>query len=52
MMGGDLGEIKTCPVCGRPVLWDDMIWLSGRCTCPDCYEKLKAEEEIKNANRA
>lgn len=31
MMGGDLGEIKTCP---------------------DCYEKRKAEEEeSKNENR-
>ena len=33
---------KRCPVCGGMTDWDTMIWLEGRCTCPACYEKIRA----------
>lgn len=39
-------EIVICKYCGRPEFWGDMRWLSGRCTCRDCY-KEEYEREYK-----
>ena len=38
-----LDEIKKCPVCGCDVVYGDMIWLNGQCTCPECYQKKRDE---------
>ncbi|HAG12390.1 MAG TPA: hypothetical protein DCG49_00830 [Ruminococcus sp.] len=42
----DTPEYRHCPDCGESVDWDTMIWLNGRCTCPKCYQRRKAEERI------
>lgn len=38
---------RLCPDCGNRTDWDTMIWLNGRCYCPKCYERRKAEEKIE-----
>lgn len=30
-------DYRLCPICQNSVLWDDMVWLDGICTCPSCY---------------
>lgn len=30
--------IVICKQCGNPEYWNEMRWLSGRCTCRDCYK--------------
>ena len=37
-------ELKECPMCGKLYVWENMIWLDGLCTCPECYEKRKNEK--------
>ncbi len=44
-MGENMKRIVICKYCGRPEFWGDMRWLSGRCTCRDCY---KAECEAQS----
>lgn len=41
-------DYRLCPVCQNSVLYDEMIWLNGECTCPACY--LKKREELKAKN--
>ena len=46
-------EIKICPMCKKEVLWDNMIWLEGQCTCPQCYQhkRMLLDREIKAQRR-
>ena len=30
-------KIVICKQCGRPEYWGEMRWLSGKCTCRNCY---------------
>lgn len=36
-------DYRLCPDCQNSVLWENMIWLNGRCTCPACYLHRKEE---------
>lgn len=36
-------DFRLCPDCQHSVNYDDMIWLNGRCTCPQCYIKRRAQ---------
>lgn len=36
-------DCRICPDCQQSVKYDDMIWLNGRCTCPQCYIKRRAQ---------
>jgi len=42
--------LSKCPMCGRDVLWGNMIWLNGQCTCPRCYEIKRAELDNNGGN--
>lgn len=33
-----MDEIVICKWCGKSVYFGDMIWLNGKCLCPDCYK--------------
>ena len=33
----DMKRIVICKYCGRPEYYGKMRWLSGKCTCRDCY---------------
>lgn len=35
------GDYRLCPDCQNSVLYEDMIWLNGKCTCPSCYIKRR-----------
>lgn len=37
-------KIVICKSCGKPEYWGEMIWLSGKCMCRDCY---KTELELR-----
>ena len=40
----ELGEdYRLCPDCQNSVLYEDMIWLNGKCTCPNCYIKRRGD---------
>lgn len=43
MMMDDMfySDPARCPKCGKLCDWGSMIWLNGRCTCPECYEKRR-----------
>lgn len=30
-------QIVICKYCNKPEYWGKMRWLSGRCTCRNCY---------------
>ena len=32
-----MDKIVICKQCGRPEYWGEMRWLSGKCTCRNCY---------------
>lgn len=36
-------DCRICPDCQQSVNYDDMIWLNGKCTCPQCYIKRRAK---------
>lgn len=36
-------DYRLCPDCQQSVRYDDMIWLNGKCTCPSCYTKRRAQ---------
>lgn len=36
-------DYRLCPDCQRSVNYDDMVWLNGKCTCPSCYIKRRAQ---------
>ena len=36
-------DYRLCPDCQQSVNYDDMIWLNGKCTCPQCYIKRRAQ---------
>ena len=40
-------RIVICKECGRPEYWGEMRWLSGRCTCRDCYKNHYLREHGK-----
>lgn len=33
-----MDKIVICKQCGKPEYWGEMRWLSGRCTCRNCYK--------------
>ena len=43
----DTPEYRRCPDCGQTVDWLDMVWLNGRCACPACYERRRAELDFE-----
>lgn len=45
----DTPQYRRCPGCGKRTDWDIMTWLNGRCYCPTCYERRKAEDKIERA---
>lgn len=40
----EMKRIVICKYCGKPEYYGEMRWLSGKCTCRDCY---KADYEDK-----
>lgn len=36
-------DYRLCPDCQQSVNYDDMVWLEGKCTCPSCYIKRRAQ---------
>jgi len=42
-----INDIVECPVCECDVKWGLMVWLNGKCTCPDCYERELLDMKIK-----
>lgn len=50
-MKNEQDNIRQCPRCKRNVLWDNMIWLNGECTCPECYMQKRAEEDRKRGRK-
>lgn len=54
-IGVDLAQgpaefIVLCPDCQNSVNYDDMIWLNGRCTCPQCYIKRRAHWDAQEGS--
>lgn len=43
----EMDEDTTCKFCGTFCKVGDLIWLGGRCMCPNCYIKYR-EEYYKN----
>lgn len=41
-------DYRLCPDCQQSVNYDDMIWLDGKCTCPSCYIKRRAQLDAQN----
>lgn len=41
-------DYRICPDCQKSVNYDDMIWLNGKCTCPSCYIKRRAQLDAQN----
>lgn len=42
----DLPEESTlCKHCGASTLLDDMIWLNGEIYCPDCYKRIRLQDQ-------
>ncbi|MBS6708959.1 MAG: hypothetical protein KH280_07950 [Blautia sp.] len=33
----NMDKIVICKQCNRPEYWGEMRWLSGKCTCRNCY---------------
>lgn len=33
-----MDKIVICKQCGNPEYWGEMRWLSGKCTCRNCYQ--------------
>lgn len=31
-------DLTICKYCGDYYYYDDMIWLNGKCLCPNCYK--------------
>lgn len=44
----EMKRIVICKYCNKPEYYGRMMWLSGRCTCRDCY---KADYERENKRR-
>lgn len=44
----NMNEIVICRHCNRPEFYGEMRWLSGICSCRDCY---KAQYERENHMR-
>ena len=32
-----MDKIVICKQCNQPEYWGEMRWLSGKCTCRNCY---------------
>lgn len=41
-------DIRVCKYCHQKTLWDEMIWLNGKCMCPSCYAAERAREDAKD----
>ena len=41
----EMNEIVICKYCHNNTLFDEMIWLNGKCMCPMCYIKERAKED-------
>ena len=40
-----VNEIVLCRHCGQPEYWGEMRWLSGICSCRNCYQSQWEREE-------
>ena len=40
-------DYRLCPDCQHSVDYDDMVWLNGKCTCPSCYIKRRAQMDAQ-----
>lgn len=45
----DEPQYRECPECGELVDWDTVIWLNGKCTCPDCYERIRLKIAVRTS---
>jgi protein-arginine kinase activator protein McsA len=43
MPGDEMDEVVTCKYCGKTSTFGQMMWLEGRCECPDCYRDHYAQ---------
>ena len=43
-------DYRLCPDCQQSVNYDDMIWLNGKCTCPSCYIKRRAQLDAQEGD--
>lgn len=43
----EMKKIVICKYCRKPEYFGEMRWLSGRCTCRDCYKENYEREEGK-----
>lgn len=41
---------RLCPDCQQIVSYDDMVWLDGKCTCPSCYIKRRAQLDAQESD--
>lgn len=46
-MQDDNKRIVICKECKKPEYWGDMRWLSGKCTCRNCYKAAYTRETGK-----
>ena len=42
-----MDEIIICKHCGKPEYYGEMRWLSGRCSCRNCYKSQWQDENHK-----
>ena len=42
----EMKRIVICKYCGRPEYYGNMMWLSGKCLCRNCY-RVEWEHENK-----
>lgn len=38
-------EIVICKYCNNPEWWGEMRWLSGQCSCRNCYKRQWEREK-------
>ena len=43
----EMNELVICKYCGRTTTYGELIWLNGKCLCPQCYLKERAKEDAK-----
>lgn len=43
-------KIVICKYCNKPEYWGEMRWLSGNCSCRNCY-KIQWEKESNDLYR-
>ena len=38
----------TCKYCGNTAKYGDLIWLNGKCMCPECYRVERDLEDKRS----